>query len=376
MFSQSTIPTTMRVIDTDSFIQEPKVGVNYLPPMNAFIKTLKTLNEVVHAAIPLPKEFSWEDKINPPSDQGQCGSCWALSATNAVSDRYMIKFKHNNFSLSPLFSMSCISGNVANGQFRTPYLKSCTNACSGGNIADVFELGKSVGLISSSCAPYSNLLDYIKTVQSTGMELEIKLNNYIDSKYPCFNKVTTPSCERNVDQSPCNMDIERGNIFRVPSYDHFGIVESEYKKYESIQNNIKTEIYKNGPVCTSFAVFGDFVFMYAPGIQRKVKEAVSPTNYKSIMTIVNSGVYMQGMLDQFLIDKKTNKPLTPFPDFEKQVPDEFKGQPYGLTFVGGHGVEIVGWGETKIPYKGNMVNIPYWIIKNSWGHNLGRQGIL
>ena len=42
----------------------------------------------------LPDSFDarteWGNKIHPIRDQGHCGSCWALAATLAASDRFAI----------------------------------------------------------------------------------------------------------------------------------------------------------------------------------------------------------------------------------------------------------------------------------------------
>lgn len=42
----------------------------------------------------LPESFDWREKepdcIHPVRDQGHCGSCWAHSASEVVSDRFCI----------------------------------------------------------------------------------------------------------------------------------------------------------------------------------------------------------------------------------------------------------------------------------------------
>jgi cathepsin B len=94
------------------------------------------------------------------------------------------------------------------------------------------------------------------------------------------------------------------------------------KKYRSqtsynIQSNetaIKTDIYRFGPIATGIQVFEDF------------------------MTWSGTGIYTH-------------------PDTSSEL-------------VGGHAVSVVGWGEETQ----DGINVPYWLIRNSWGISWGMKG--
>lgn len=54
----------------------------------------------------LPESFDWREKspecIHPVRNQGRCGSCWAHSASEVVSDRFCIASKGKvNVTFSP-----------------------------------------------------------------------------------------------------------------------------------------------------------------------------------------------------------------------------------------------------------------------------------
>ena len=53
----------------------------------------------------------WGDLIQPIRDQQQCGSCWAFSANEVLSDRFSIA-TNTSVILSPEDSVSCDKGNM------------------------------------------------------------------------------------------------------------------------------------------------------------------------------------------------------------------------------------------------------------------------
>jgi hypothetical protein len=88
------------------------------------------------------------------------------------------------------------------------------------------------------------------------------------------------------------------------------------KEFEENIRRIKTEIYSFGPVVTGIIVYDD-LFHYRSGVYKASKMA---------------------------------------------------------NLIGGHAVEIVGWGEE--PGSGDLTGKPvrYWVIKNSWSTSWGNNG--
>jgi len=59
----------------------------------------------------LPTTFDWRDKggVTPVKDQGQCGSCWAFSATEAIESAWLLggHAKPDSLSLAPQQIVDC-----------------------------------------------------------------------------------------------------------------------------------------------------------------------------------------------------------------------------------------------------------------------------
>lgn len=201
--------------------------------VNPKISTLRITNvyKINHNNFELPtNSFDWRNEIfnlSQPISQGNCGSCWAIAATQILRDRFLIASKNSNRKipnqLSYKFLLNCASNCV---EYRGRL--GCLKKCNGGFITPAFEYMKQVGTISGD-------------VQFT----------------------TCPKC------------IDYKKLFRVKNYyqvhffnhSNFGIVNAhnnlkfnDKSKHQWEQNalNIAKEIYLNGPVTASFNMFSDF----------------------------------------------------------------------------------------------------------------------
>ncbi|KHJ44035.1 papain family cysteine protease [Trichuris suis] len=152
-------------------------------------------------------------------DQSNCGSCWAVSSASVITDRHCI---------------------VSNG-FEQPYIsdeqllaccKSCGFGCEGGYPLEAFEFWVHNGLVTGG--PYGD--------RKSCMPYEIQ---------PCEESedtAETPLCkEKCVDGYAIDKD---DDTFYGKSFHYL-------KTNETL---IRQEIYQNGPVEASFAVYTDFLF--------------------------------------------------------------------------------------------------------------------
>jgi cathepsin B len=82
----------------------------------------------------------WPGLIHPIRDQQQCGSCWAFSAAEVLSDRVAIRTKKSSPPLSPEDMVSCDKGDMG---------------CSGGRLPEAWSYLTNTGIVSDSCFPYT-----------------------------------------------------------------------------------------------------------------------------------------------------------------------------------------------------------------------------
>lgn len=189
----------------------------------------KILPRITHKNADIKVPDSFDSRTNWPQcatmrqirDQSACGSCWAFGAVEAISDRYCI-FNKVNLSLSALDMLSCCD--------------SCGDGCNGGYPSSAWAYWVSNGLVPESCAPYP--------FPSCDHHIP-------NSKNPCpSDEYNTPSCP-----SGCN-DTENWSTSL-----HYG--QTSYSV--SGEDDIKSEIYQNGPVEVAFDVYSDFL-TYKSGV--------------------------------------------------------------------------------------------------------------
>jgi len=114
-----------------------KAGTKLVP--NPFPKhNFGALKDYVSVPSGFDSRKQWPGCIHAIRNQEKCGSCWAFSASEVLSDRFCIA-KQVNVVLSPQYLVSCDSSN---------------DGCQGGNLPLVWEYMKSHGIPKDSCDPY------------------------------------------------------------------------------------------------------------------------------------------------------------------------------------------------------------------------------
>jgi len=82
----------------------------------------------------------WQQLIHPIRDQQRCGSCWAFSASEVLSDRVAIASGKPSPVLSPEDLVSCDKQD---------------HGCGGGMLPDAWKYLTTTGIVTDACFPYS-----------------------------------------------------------------------------------------------------------------------------------------------------------------------------------------------------------------------------
>jgi len=202
---------------------------------------------IKHEVGELPDNF--DSRLNWPNcptikevrDQGDCGSCWAFGAVEAMSDRICIASngtRNVHISAEDLLSCCWI----------------CGMGCNGGFPGSAWEFFKTTGLVSGGqfgthqgCRPYS-----------------IK---------PCEHHSTgdRPPCSSSIEPTPkCHAKCETDYSVAYRADKHYG--KNAYN-VDMDEKLIRTEIMKNGPVEAAFSVYADFL-NYKSGVYQHVSGAM------------------------------------------------------------------------------------------------------
>ena len=175
----------------------------------------------------LPAEFDaathWPNcpTITHIRDQSACGSCWAVAAAEAMSDRYCTGGKNSDLLISADNILSCCWY--------------CGSGCSGGDPSSAWSYWTSTGVVADSCQPYP----FPKCDHHT-----------TKGPYPpCPSaSYSTPTCSYSCSGTG-NSTLHKGST----SYSLSG------------ESGFMTELYNNGPFEVAFDVYEDFL-AYTGGV--------------------------------------------------------------------------------------------------------------
>jgi hypothetical protein len=219
-----------------------KIGVNYLPPMNAMqpvpygarVLTLADVRKFTGGDTAIPTNFDWAAQnasITSPGNQGQCGCCYAYSSASALADRWAIATKSMVPKLSVLQSCSCIPTDTDGN---------ATTCCEGGNPYFVGKYYETNGITLDECFPFE------KSDAKTG---------------------TSPDCGTMGDPNSCPgkpeivKDGKRPTWLAIPGSTAYLTDVSKAADAGIIAKNIqviKAEVLAHGPVVSCFWVYDDF----------------------------------------------------------------------------------------------------------------------
>jgi len=240
----------------------------------------------------LPESFDWRDHsscIGPVRNQGACGSCWAVSAAGAASDRACL---------------TCSKGGNS-GKCYTPYASQPMISCAvpgftckgGSDLNTPYEYMRDKGIPPLSVSPYQSGGG---SVPSCGMA-----TSAISSGTPLLHSAILGS-------GGSFSDPFRIQPVPATSQAALGTLSTLGRTIEAM----KREIMTHGPITAGMTVFYDLMKFYNG---QGVYQPISNAEYAS------------------------------------------KGIGFRNQYVGGHALEIIGWGRDEAS------NLPYWLVKNSWG---------
>jgi len=106
------------------------------------IAKLGTLESYLSIPVSFDSRTQWPNCIGAIRNQGDCGSCWAFSATEVLADRYCIgSSAAATVVLSPQWLVSCDTTDMG---------------CDGGTLSQVWSYLQSHGVPEDSCDPYTS----------------------------------------------------------------------------------------------------------------------------------------------------------------------------------------------------------------------------
>lgn len=178
----------------------------------------------------LPEEFdsltNWPDCtiIGDIRDQATCGSCYAVSSASTFTDRYCIETGKNVY-LSASDPLSCCG-----------FFEGCGMGCNGGYPSGVWRYFENKGAVTGA--------HYGAKTGCFSYPLA-PCSHHVNGKYPpCDGDSKTPSCPNTCEDSE--------------TWDDSKHHASTSYSVSSDENQIMSEIVKNGPVTAAFTVYADF----------------------------------------------------------------------------------------------------------------------
>ncbi len=211
-----------------------------------------------------------------------------------------------------------------NPNLSTTYSLSCypQGKCNGGNPAKLFEKAENKGLSSNHCIDYSWCLS----------------NGYCSQKQ-LKPQLTMVEINRMIPACGCYYPKDH-KLYKIKKPTTVNI-----SKDKNIKEDIKKHIYTTGPVLGGFHVFDNFKKSHGKFTKSK-------------------GIYLEYLDYTGESDFKVIQPGT--------KDNEWKGS---------HAVAVIGWGKEKIraldpknSYKEAVIDVEYWICRNSWGTEWGDYG--
>lgn len=187
----------------------------------------------------------WE-YTSPIINQGTCGSCWAISSTQALSSRVAFFSNQKVIQLSAAYMLYCT-------RFSFSRQTQVEFGCTGGSLVDAYWFFNVNGTVAADCLAY----DTLGTWEPSQPELQRR-------EVSVQNVPTKVSCP--MTKCPGATGTEQPWLYKTSiSY----IVAGTAKQGGS-ERNIRQEIWHKGPVSTGFEVRQDFIDFWKQMLEGKL----------------------------------------------------------------------------------------------------------
>jgi hypothetical protein len=265
-----------------------------------------------------PLDLVKKSLIHKVSTQHACGSCWAVSFADTMSDCFVVS---GAVGWSPDISATYIMSCIPSGNFH--------NMCFGGNPAAIAPYLEREGVADTSCVDYSwcsGDSELCKSVSSArhfdATTLASKLNDNIPKPCGCYYKGV------------------KKYLYKLDSGSDVFFINSK-SPIDVFRNTVKSHILDFGPVIGGYVVLKNFF-----------TGNFTDPNF-------NGGVYFD------------RADYNGYNGGKLRFSDRMTSETAGL-----HAISIVGWGVAKnIQYDNDKVgDVPYWHCRNSWGDKWGNAG--
>jgi hypothetical protein len=267
----------------------------------------------------IPRKLNWMDlnpNITPVVNQYLCGCCWAVSIATAIADKFVVaNLIHFNPKVSWSYLITC-------------WVNEINMKCGGSNpfLALQYVENNGIGTEDLPGASFhwctdSKVCNPPKTAEDTP-----KSNSEEEIKVPgckSKNKKGVRFFIRNIKSVPLDKELAK-----------------DQEKLNASILSVKKHIHTFGPTVGGYSVYPNF---------RSGDFACGDKN--------PSNIYLENV------------------NYEKEKYAELTDQT-----IGTHAVVLVGWGvgrvaESLLKKGGNkdkMMNVDYWIVRNSWGDKWGK----
>jgi hypothetical protein len=266
--------------------------------------SLENAKEILKESPEITRKKMYIQKVG---NQRLCGSCWAISSAQIISDNFVVS---GVAGYDPKLSTTWILSNYPQGQ------------CKGGNPTELFKDVAKNGITSDYCIDYSWC--------SKNEKCNGNATKHFEANEDELNAMIPPP--------GCYNDNSDHFVYKIkPSLQTIEIGKGGMTE-DNAAITVKKHIFNNGPVCGAFFVYKNFM----SGDFSKTESEI----------YFDRGVYA--------------KPV----NILKKVTVTFSNSALAESeYAGAHAVAIIGWGVAKNTVwneKGDRADVPYWYCRNSW----------